>query len=467
MPLALVNLLRNLSAGVRLALFGRVGITSFRVSLVALLALLGFLYAFQIALDYVRVGPDVTFNPHALPVSVLGTATTLLVIAFLAGMFRQPGLMLALAVTVLSAAPLLMIAAHAYFVLMERNVVAAKYASWVAWGLWAVITLWATVIFARAVSLSLSPRPRHFGLAIVSSAALMLGLGMFIGLRFPVPDWWIAARAPQQERADAWNVVTEQALVRQPQLLDAALHALKPQRPGTVDLYFVGFASYAGQDVFRKDLFAARTAVGERFDVEGRTVELLSNPATVLDAPIASVSNLRRTLAAVGARIDRDEDVVMLFLTSHGGKDHRLAVEFFPLRLDSLAPEQLNAMLDEAGIRWRIVVVSACYSGGYIPALANERTLVMTAAAADRMSFGCSHDSDMTFFTNALFNQAMRSEASLLRAFERARTLVSDRERAEALTPPSDPQIWVGVAMREKLDAIEARARTACAGAGC
>ena len=119
---------------------------------------------------------------------------------------------------------------------------------------------------------------------------------MLVELRFPVPDWWIAARAPQQERADAWNVVTEQALVRQPQLLDAALQALKPQRPGTVDLYFVGFAPYASQDVFRKDLFAARTAVGERFDVEGRTVELLSNPATVLDTPIATVSNLRRAL---------------------------------------------------------------------------------------------------------------------------------------------------------------------------
>ena len=467
MRIVLVSLLRNLSAGLRLAFFRPVGITSFRVSLATLLALLGFLYALQIALDFVRVGPDATFNQHALPVAVLGTAVTLFVIALLAGAFRQPDLMLALAVTVLSASPLLVVAGHAYYVLMERGVFAPKYASSIAWGLWAAITLWATVIFARAVALSLSPRPRRFGLAVVSSAALMLGLGMLVELRFPVPDWWIAAREPQQERADAWNVVTEQAIVRQPQLLDAALQALMPQRAGTVDLYFVGFAPYASQDVFRKDLFAARAAIGERFDVEGRSVELLSNPATVLQAPMATVSNLRRALAAIGARIDRDEDVVMLFLTSHGGKDHRLAVEFFPLRLEPLGPEQLNAMLDEAGIRWRIVIISACYSGGYIPALANERTLVMTAAAADRMSFGCSHDSDMTFFTNALFDQALRSEASLLRAFDRARSLVAERERAEGLAPPSDPQVFVGAAMRAKLDAIEARARTACAGAGC
>ena len=88
----------------------------------------------------------------------------------------------------------------------------------------------------------------------------------------------------------------------------------------------------------------------------------------------------------------------------------------------------------------------------------------MTAAAADRMSFGCSHDSEMTFFTDALVQPgAAHANASLLEAFERARTLVAERERAEGLTPPSDPQISVGAAMREKLVATrgDARARRA------
>ncbi len=256
--------------------------------------------------------------------------------------------------------------------------------------------------------------------------------------------------------------------MRQPQLLAESLQALEPQRPGVVDLYFVGFAPYASQDVFLKDVVAARTAVNERFDTAKRSVALVSNPRTVLETPIATVSNLRSTLAAVSERIDRDEDVVMLFLTSHGGKDHRLAVEFFPLRLDSLNPSDLKSMLDHAGIRWRIVVISACYSGGFIPALADERTIVMTAAAVDRTSFGCSHDSEMTFFTDALFNQALRTERSLLGAFERARSLVLEREKAEGFSPPSDPLIFVGAAIREKLVALEsASPSTACAAGTC
>ena len=100
--------------------------------------------------------------------------------------------------------------------------------------------------------------------------------------------------------------------MRQPQLLAESLQALEPQRPGIVDLYFVGFAPYASQDVFRKDVDTARTAVSERFDAAKRSVELVSNPRTVLETPIASGSNLRATLKAVGERIDRDEDVVML-----------------------------------------------------------------------------------------------------------------------------------------------------------
>ena len=90
----------------------------------------------------------------------------------------------------------------------------------------------------------------------------------------------------------------------------------------------------------------------------------------------------------------------------------------------------------------------------------------MTAAAADRTSVGCSHDRDLTFFTDALFNQALRSERSLLGAFERARTLVSERERAEGMSPPSDPQISVGASMREKLFALESRPPAAACAAG-
>jgi hypothetical protein len=463
---ALVTLLHNLAAGARLALFRPVGITQFRITLGSLLGLIAFLYGLDIALDALRVGENATFNANALPSSAFGTVVTLLIVAILAVFFRQPHLMLALSVTVLAAAPLLDVAGQGYHAFMEGIGRWTPTSLWIAWAAWLAVAAWGIAIVARAVAITLSPRPRHFRLAVFGSAALMFGAGLAVESRFPQGDWWQAARAPQAESNDSWNVVTEQALVKQPQLLAESLQALDAQRPGIVDLYFVGFAPYAGQDVFQKDVAAARTAVNERFDTGKRSVELVSNPRTVLETPIATASNLRSALSAVGERIDRDEDVVMLFLTSHGGKDHRLSVEFFPLRLDSVNGGDLKAMLDHAGIRWRIVVISACYSGGFIPALADDRTLVMTAAAADRASFGCAHDSEMTFFTDALFSQAMRTERTLLGAFERARSLVAGRERAEGLSPPSDPQLFVGAAIREKLVALESRSTSAACAAG-
>jgi Peptidase C13 family len=463
---ALATLLLNLAAGSRLALFRPVGITSFRITLGALLGLIAFLYALDIALDALRVGADASFDVGALPRAAFGTIVMLLLIAMFAIVFRQPHLMLALSVTILAAVPLLDIAGQGYHAFVDRVDRWTPTVGWIAWAAWIAVAGWGVAIIARAVAITLSPRPRHFRLAVFASTALMFAVGMLVEWRFPEPDWWIGARAQREDRGNAWSIVSEQALVRQPQLLAESLRDLEPQRPGIVDLYFVGFAPYASQDVFLKDVAAARGAVSERFETAKRSVELVSNPRMVLEKPIASGSNLRATLQAVGERIDRDEDVVLLFVTSHGGQDHRLSVEFFPLRLDALNAADLRSMLDDAGIRWRIVVISACYSGGFIPALADERTLVMTAAAADRTSFGCSHDSDMTFFTDALFNQALRSERSLLGAFERARTLVAERERAEGMSPPSDPQISVGAAMREKLLALESRSPAAACAAG-
>src|SRR3546814_1766943 len=92
--------------------------------------------------------------------------------------------------------------------------------------------------------------------------------------------------------------------------------------------------------------------------------------------------------------MDRDEDLLLLYLTMHGTEDHELAVTFPPLLEEWITPPQLRAALDDAGIRNRVVVISACFSGGFIPDLRDARTLVITAARADRASFGCGSRSE-------------------------------------------------------------------------
>ena len=113
--------------------------------------------------------------------------------------------------------------------------------------------------------------------------------------------------------------------------------------------------------------------------------------------------------------------------------------------------ERLARMLHEAGIKWRVIVVSACYSGGFIEPLKDANSVVITASAPDRTSFGCEPGRDFTYFGQAYFRDALAGTRSFTRAFEAAREGVAKMEAAEGMDPPSEPQMWVGVAMAERL----------------
>ena len=113
-------------------------------------------------------------------------------------------------------------------------------------------------------------------------------------------------------------------------------------------------------------------------------------------------------------------------------------------------------MLNEAGIKNRLIIVSACYSGVFIPALQSDTTVTMTAASSEKPSFGCRAENDWTFFGDALLNNAMRQPVTTADAFAAARTLISGWETAERLDP-SNPQIDIGTGARVWLDKLDAR----------
>ena len=116
----------------------------------------------------------------------------------------------------------------------------------------------------------------------------------------------------------------------------------------------------------------------------------------------------------------------------------------------------LKQALAEAGIRYRVIVVSACYSGGFVPPLADPNTLVMSAARADRNSHGCAHEADWTFFGRAYFDEALKETPSFRKAFDLATVKIAEREKAEDLTP-SEPQLAEGKAIGPVLARLEER----------
>ena len=457
MPIFLRDLGRNLAWGGRVPLGLKVTRLDFRIGVPQLLTLFVFAALVDIGVDWVQRDPDAIFTMQGLVGEVFFGAILMLLATLLARAFRQPDYALALPVIVLASEWPLQLARVLGAPLSDLDLLGGTVpAEWI-FRLWTLFWLW------RASAVSLAPPRPHYGLrSVVAAAVLMSPMWLFTPL-LPGTSWW-SSDATQAGDTGYPSPASEEALAAQPRLLDKALTDLEDQRPGVTDLYFVGFAPDAAEDVFRKDVVAARELFDERFDTDGRSVELINNPRTVLDTPLATVSNLRETLNEIGAAIDRDDDVVLVFLESHGGRDYRLTAEFAPLELDELSPQILREMLDQSGIKWRIVIVSACYSGGYVEPLKDDYTLIMTASAANRTSFGCGTDSDATFFAEALFRQALHFEDSFVKAFEQARTSIGEREKKENVSPPSDPQLYIGSAMADKLPRLEGALRARRAG---
>ena len=242
----------------------------------------------------------------------------------------------------------------------------------------------------------------------------------------------------------------------QERLIAARVDRMAPRVPGRVNVFFVGFAGYGEQRVFRKEAELARRVFGERFGSTARSLELVNDVRDRSTYPLATFENLAYALELIGRRMDRSEDVLVLVLTSHGSPDDGIAITNGKLLDDELSPRDVRQVLDRAGIRWRIIVASACYAGIFIRPLETQTTLMMTAADARHSSFGCADDRDLTYFGEALFKNSMPGACSLEDAFVHARRIIRERESDEGEIH-SNPQIFVGARMPAKLGALARR----------
>jgi hypothetical protein len=256
-----------------------------------------------------------------------------------------------------------------------------------------------------------------------------------------------------EEKNEQLRQQVEYALYRQNELLETAVSSLEPGAPGAIDLYFVGFAAYGQQDVFFKELQYIRELFDSRFGTAGRSAVLINNQQTLEQTALATRVSLERALKAVAAKMNPEEDILFLYLTSHGSADHQLSIAHPGIKLPDLSASDLESMLRPLPVKWKVIAISACYAGGFIPLLENENTLVMTAASAERKSFGCSDTSEMTWFAKAYFKESLPRAASFEQAFAEARKLIAEWEQQEVEegAENSEPQIAAGTAIAEHL----------------
>ena len=248
-------------------------------------------------------------------------------------------------------------------------------------------------------------------------------------------------------------ILEEAALYEQPRLLQQALNSIDPSTPGKTDWYFMGVAGFSDQNVFRSEINKVRELFDVRFGTSGHSLSLINNTYSWLDEPIATKTSILRGLKRIGLQMNADEDVLFLTLSSHGNEDI-IQLANPPIEMDNLDATWLREALDASGIRWRVVVVSACYSGSFIDELASPTTVVITASAADKASFGCTNTAEMTYFGQAFFAESLRSNTSFETAFKDASIRVNERESAMGFEP-SEPQMVIGSLMETALPAFE------------
>jgi hypothetical protein len=250
------------------------------------------------------------------------------------------------------------------------------------------------------------------------------------------------------------RIIPPELVDRQPAMIDAKVRAISEHSPPGPRGYFLGFAGVGEERVFAQEIQLAGQRFGARFGLADRSLMLVNDQRDLESYPLASVAALRYALKALGRVMD-DDDVLFLALSSHGWKDATIAISNAGMRPDALSATDLAAMLDEAGIRWRVIVVSACYAGSFIKPLADDHTILITAAAKNRPSFGCGADSELTYFGEAFYRDALPDAPTLRQAFESAKREISSREKAER-ERASNPQSWFGELMEQKLASLNA-----------
>jgi hypothetical protein len=432
--------------------------------LVGLPVLLGFVIAAaaaRIALQLLAAAPWHAFNPYGLNAVVAWIALELAV----AALFIRP----AARATALSAMLVLSIVAEIVTAALQLGLahVAQAAAGGTLWtetipddAIYAIaVVWWAGAMVCVVGSLEWRTLPRLLGrvaalwVALFIANALVPHAPVFLppGFDARTANWWEVLYGLYQNKNGKPHVASaeiDKVAHAQPALLQAEIARLAPQRKGITDVYALGMAGWADQDVFIKELDGGLQAIAGVLPIKDRTIRLVNNRDTLADVPAADFENFAAAVHAIGNIMDKDEDVFVLLMTSHGERTG-FALELFG-GVTELTPEQIASTLDKEGIKNRVVIVSACYSGIFVPPLQNDNTIVMTAADAKNTSFGCAPERDWTYFGDAFFRQSLHPGADFENAFNHARVLIQGWELMDR-AQPSNPQGSFGPAVVAKL----------------
>lgn len=196
-------------------------------------------------------------------------------------------------------------------------------------------------------------------------------------------------------------------------------------------------------DDARRDLVADLERIGFR----PQNIAQLSAQADHLGDPSLRKSSAHEMATALWDLSQGAPGGCLLYITSHGSPDGVRVGD------DIVSPTDLAIMVNNAcGHNPAVVIVSACFSGIFIPAISAADRLVITAARPDRTSFGCSTKAKYTYFDNCVLS-AFPASHDFPDLAASAKQCVAREEQDTGMSPPSDPQVFVGTQVAAELPA--------------
>jgi hypothetical protein len=209
------------------------------------------------------------------------------------------------------------------------------------------------------------------------------------------------------------------------------------------NVYFFGQSLWA-EPVFDRDVRLVQQAIDARYG------NLLDSLVVGTEQISGTQSTATDEIALLADQARDGQDVVVVFFTSHGTEGSITVLPSGASDFFDWSAADIRDFLSPLEADRQVVILQACHSGSLIPALQHPNRIIITAARADRSSFGCEPGGDSTWFVKAL-TEEMASGGSWEEIFARTESSVLRYETEQGLAEGerSYPQFSVGAAMQD------------------
>ncbi len=274
----------------------------------------------------------------------------------------------------------------------------------------------------------------------------------------PVEPLWDHDYGETEDYANYVPPDVERIYYAQPNLLAAQTATMRPGDPDRIEVFALVIGGTAEQNVFLHEAESVRDTITDIYAARDRTITLVNSRESPDRYPLANAPNIRTALSSLATEMNADQDILVIYMTSHGAPD-LFSLTFYEFGTEDLTASTLAQLIDDSGIRTTAILLSACKSGSFIDDLAGPDRLVMTSASASRNSFGCGDNRDWTWWGEALFANALQQTPDLRAAFDISKTLIETWEIRDNQIS-SDPQISLGAGFDLTMDAYLAQAES-------